>query len=315
MKTLLKIFFGLIILAGAALGGLVWVTPPPPAKPVYPAVPETGAVAASLLDGKTGKILAEKEGDLRIYPASTTKILTCIISLEEGKAMLDRDAVITPRAMGQDGTNLGVRPDMPISLHELLYGMMLISGNDAAVAAAETVGGSYDRFVEMMNEKAASIGAVHSHFANPNGLTDPNHYSTANDMVRIAAYAMRNPDFRDIVKRSTYPMRYRNGLYRDVKNRNEFLDSGYEGADGIKTGMTEAAGDCVIVSAERNGRLLIAGFYNDEKRWSDAKAWLDYGFAAAALEEDYEKRLAAEPKIYKMVNQWLGKEPYEPEMA
>lgn len=311
MKTVFKVLFGLAVLAGAALGVLVWITPPPPAKPVYPAVPPSGAVSVSLMDAGSGRILAEKEGELKIYPASTTKILTCIIALEEGKGMLDRDAVITERAMAQDGTNLGIRPDMPLSLHELLYGMMLISGNDAAVAAAETVGGSYDRFVAMMNEKAKSIGVSHSHFANPNGLTDPNHYTTADDMVKIAAYAMKNPDFRDIVKRSSYPMVYRNGIYREVKNRNEFLDSHYEGANGIKTGMTEAAGECVIVSAERDGKLLIAGLYDDRDRWKDAKAWLDYGFAVLALEEDYERRLAEEPKLYKAVNQWLGKEPYE----
>lgn len=308
MKKFFGFVLGLGILLAIGVGILIAVTPEPPKKPTYPPHPPTGAVAVSLLDAQTGKILAEKEGNLKIYPASTTKILTTIIALEEGKAKLDQDAVITPLAMGQDGTNVGIRPDMPLSLHELLYGMMLISGNDAAVSVAETVGGSYERFIQMMNEKASSIGVSHSHFANPNGLTDPNHYTTANDMVKIAAYAMRNPEFRDIVKRKTYPMTYRNGIIRIVENRNEFLDSGYAGANGVKTGMTEAAGDCVVVSAERNGKLLIAGFYNDEKRWEDAKLWLDYGFSVIEQEEAYEKAMKAEPKIYKMVNTWLGKE-------
>ena len=309
MKKLLSILLLLLIVCGCGLGALIWVTPPPPTPPMIAPPPPSKAVSAALIDGNTGEVLADKEGSLRIYPASTTKILTCIIALEEGKAKLDQNAVISPRAMAQDGTNIGLRPDMPLSLHQLLYGMMLISGNDAAVSVAETVGGSYGRFIEMMNEKAASIGVHDSHFANPNGLTDPNHYTTAYDMAKIAAYAMKNPDFRDIVKRPSYPMTYRNGVYRNVENRNEFLTSHYEGANGVKTGMTEAAGDCLVASAERDGRLMIVAFYNDTDRWTEARTWLDYGFAEAEKKAEYERKLAAEPKVYKLVNQLLGREP------
>lgn len=309
MKKIVSILLLLLMIAGCGLGALLWVTPPPPTPPMMVPPPPSQAVSAALIDGNTGEVLADKEGNLRIYPASTTKILTCIIALEEGKAKLEQNAVISPRAMAQDGTNIGLRPDMPLSLHQLLYGMMLISGNDAAVSVAETVGGSYDRFIEMMNEKAASIGVHDSHFANPNGLTNLNHYTTAYDMVKIAAYAMKNPDFRDIVKRPVYPMTYRNGVYRNVENRNEFLTSHYEGANGVKTGMTEAAGDCLVASAERNGRLMIVAFYHDTNRWKETKAWLDYGFAEAEKKAEYERQLAAEPKVYKLVNQFLGREP------
>ncbi len=308
MKSFLKFLCFLACLAGLAWGILVWITPEPPVPPVLPPPPPTQAVSAALLDGKTGEILGEKEDSLKIYPASTTKILTCIIALEEGKAKLDTDAVISSRVMSQDGTNLGLRPDMPLSLHEVLYGMMLVSGNDAAVAVAETVGGSYERFIEMMNEKAASIGVSHSHFVNPNGLTDPNHYTTARDMVRIAAYAMKNPEFREIVKEPTYHMTYRNGLWRGIENRNEFLTSGYEGANGVKTGMTEAAGECLVASAERNGELLIVAFYDDTNRWKETQTWLDYGFAVLAAKKAYEKALADEFWLYKWVNQTLGRE-------
>lgn len=311
MKKLLALLVLAVVFAGIAFGILALITPEPPKKPELPPPPKAGAVSAALIDGNTGEILAEKEGTLKVYPASTTKILTCIIALEEGKDKLEQNAVISQRAMKQDGTNLGIRPDMPLSLHQMLYGMMLISGNDSAVAAAETVGGTYDRFIEMMNEKAAAIGAKNSHFENPNGLTNPNHYTTAEDMAKIAAYAMKNPDFRDIVKRKTYPMTYRNGIYRNVANRNEFLSSGYEGANGIKTGMTEAAGDCLVASAERDGQLIIVTLYNDSKRWQDVKTWLDYGFAAAKAEKDYREALEAEPGIYKFVNRMLGKEPKE----
>lgn len=309
MKKLISILLLLLIVCGCGLGALIWVTPPPPTPPMIAPPPPSKAVSAALIDGNTGDVLADKEGNLRIYPASTTKILTCIIALEEGKAKLDQNAVISSRAMAQDGTNIGLRPDMPLSLHQLLYGMMLISGNDAAVSVAETVGGSYGRFIEMMNEKAASIGVHDSHFANPNGLTDPNHYTTAYDMAKIAAYAMKNPDFRDIVKRPSYPMTYRNGVYRNVENRNEFLTSHYEGANGVKTGMTEAAGDCLVASAERDGRLMIVALYDDTDRWKEARIWLDYGFAEAEKKAEYERKLAAEPKVYKLVNQLLGREP------
>lgn len=310
MKKWIKAVLAAVIVCGAAAGAAVAMTPPPPQPPVLPPPPATRAVSAAVIDGNTGEIYADKDGDARINPASTTKILTCILALEEGHGLLDADAVISPRAMAQDGTNLGLRPDLPLSLREVLHGMMLVSGNDAAVAVAETVGGSYDRFIEMMNEKSASIGVSHSHFANPNGLTDPDHYTTARDMVKIARYAMGNPEFRDIVREKTHNMVYRDGMYRIVENRNEFLDSGYPGANGVKTGMTDAAGECLVASAEQNGRLMIAAVYHDEDRWEDVKVWLDYGFQAARMEAAYEAALAAEPPFYKWVNQMLGREPH-----
>lgn len=310
MKTLLKAALVLLLLCGAAGAYLAATTPPPPSPPVRPAPPATKAVSAAVIDGATGEIYAEKEGLLRVNPASTTKILTCLIALEEGKALLDADAVVTPLAEAQDGTNLGLRSDLPISLREVLYGMMLVSGNDAAVAVAETVGGSYGRFIEMMNEKCASIGVSHTHFANPNGLTDPDHYTTARDMVRIARRAMENPDFRAIVKEKTHAMTYRDGMIRIVENRNEFLTGGYPGANGVKTGTTDAAGDCLVASAEQDGRLMIAAVYHDEDRFEDVKAWLDYGFAAARADDAYRAALAAEPPLYKWVNRMLGREPH-----
>lgn len=308
MKRFITCIIFILVLVGVLTGGAVYMTPPPPAKPVFGAPPAIRAAAAVVVDGNTGAVYGDKNGNVKMYPASTTKILTAIIALEEGKAKLDQNLVVTPRAMAQDGTNLGVRPDMPISLRETLYGMMLVSGNDAAVAVAETVGGSYDRFIEMMNEKAAAIGAVHSHFANPNGLTDPNHYITAEDMAKIAAYAMRNPEFRAIVKEQKHNMVYRDGMYRIVENSNELLKSGYLGANGIKTGTTEAAGDCLVASAERNGQLIIVAVYNDKKRFEDVKPWLDYGFQAAQMQKEYEAAMAAEPAFYKWVNQKLGRE-------
>ena len=181
MKRLMTYVAVVVLLILVSIGVLEYITPPPPQPPRFPAPPPVHGTSASLFWANQDITLADKNGDLKIYPASTTKMLTCIIALEEGHDKLEQEAVITPFAMHQDGTLVGITPDKPITLHQLLYGMMLVSGNDAAVAAAETTGGSYSRFIQMMNEKAESIGARHSHFNNANGLTDPNHYSTAND--------------------------------------------------------------------------------------------------------------------------------------
>lgn len=306
--NLKKIIFSVIIFILIGIFILIKITPPPPQKPKLKDLPYTKAVAVSIMDGTDGKFLGGKEENLRIYPASTTKILTCIIALEEGKNQLNDNAIITSRAMNQEGTCLGLRQDLPISLNEVLYGMMLVSGNDAAVSVAETVGNDYDSFIKLMNKKAIDIGAKNSNFVNPNGLTNKEHYSTASDMAKIAAYAMKNDRFREIVKKSSYMMKYSDGTIREIKNRNEFLESGYTGANGIKTGMTEAAGECLVASAERDGHLVIVSIYDDENRWEDVKKFLDYGFDTIKDEETYQKEMSEEPFIYKLVNRIMGNE-------
>ena len=302
---------GVVFFLSICLGIAVYVTPPPPTPPDIIKPPPIQGASAALLWTNKNKIIAEKNGDSAIYPASTTKILTCIIALEEGHTLLKKEANISSFSIKQDGTLLGISPDNPIILEQLLYGMMLVSGNDAASAVAETVGGEYHRFIQMMNEKANIIGCTNSHFSNASGLTDPTHYSTAVDMTKIAAYAMNNQMFRDIVSKKIYNMTYVDGTVQLIKNRNEFLDSKYYGANGIKTGMTEAAGECLVASAERNGQLLVMSVYNDEARWQDVQKWLNYGFSIIEQEEKYQKELAEEPRIYKWINQLLGKELYE----
>ena len=311
MKKVIVYISGVVFFLSICLGIAVYVTPPPPTPPDIIKPPPIQGAAAALLWTNKNKIIAEKNGDSAIYPASTTKILTCIIALEEGHTLLKKEANISSFSIKQDGTLLGISPDNPIILEQLLYGMMLVSGNDAASAVAETVGGEYHRFIQMMNEKANIIGCTNSHFSNASGLTDPAHYSTAVDMTKIAAYAMNNQMFRDIVSKKIYNMTYVDGTVQLIKNRNEFLDSKYYGANGIKTGMTEAAGECLVASAERNGQLLIMSVYNDEARWQDVQKWLNYGFSIIEQEEKYQKELAEEPRIYKWINQLLGKELYE----
>lgn len=311
MKKVIVYISGVVFFLSICLGIAVYVTPPPPTPPDIIKPPPIQGASAVLLWTNKNKIIAEKNGDSAIYPASTTKILTCIIALEEGHTLLKKEANISSFSIKQDGTLLGISPDNPIILEQLLYGMMLVSGNDAASAVAETVGGEYHRFIQMMNEKANIIGCTNSHFSNASGLTDPTHYSTAVDMTKIAAYAMNNQMFRDIVSKKIYNMTYVDGTVQLIKNRNEFLDSKYYGANGIKTGMTEAAGECLVASAERNGQLLIMSVYNDEARWQDVQKWLNYGFSIIEQEEKYQKELAEEPRIYKWINQLLGKELYE----
>ncbi|MBS6480106.1 D-alanyl-D-alanine carboxypeptidase family protein [Dialister pneumosintes] len=311
MKKVIVYISGVVFFLSICLGIAVYVTPPPPTPPDIIKPPPIQGASAALLWTNKNKIIAEKNGDSAIYPASTTKILTCIIALEEGHTLLKKEANISSFSIKQDGTLLGISPDNPIILEQLLYGMMLVSGNDAASAVAETVGGEYHRFIQMMNEKANIIGCTNSHFSNASGLTDPAHYSTAVDMTKIAAYAMNNQMFRDIVSKKIYNMTYVDGTVQLIKNRNEFLDSKYYGANGIKTGMTEAAGECLVASAERNGQLLIMSVYNDEARWQDVQKWLNYGFSIIEQEEKYQKELAEEPRIYKWINQLLGKELYE----
>ncbi len=311
MKKVIVYISGVVFFLSICLGIAVYVTPPPPTPPDIIKPPPIQGASAALLWTNKNKIIAEKNGDSAIYPASTTKILTCIIALEEGHTLLKKEANISSFSIKQDGTLLGISPDNPIILEQLLYGMMLVSGNDAASAVAETVGGEYHRFIQMMNEKANIIGCTNSHFSNASGLTDPAHYSTAVDMTKIAAYAMNNQMFRDIVSKKIYNMTYVDGTVQLIKNRNEFLDSKYYGANGIKTGMTEAAGECLVASAGRNGQLLIMSVYNDEARWQDVQKWLNYGFSIIEQEEKYQKELAEEPRIYKWINQLLGKELYE----
>ena len=311
MKKVIVYISGVVFFLSICLGIAVYVTPPPPTPPDIIKPPPIQGASAALLWTNKNKIIAEKNGDSAIYPASTTKILTCIIALEEGHTLLKKEANISSFSIKQDGTLLGISPDNPIILEQLLYGMMLVSGNDAASAVAETVGGEYHRFIQMMNEKANIIGCTNSHFSNASGLTDPTHYSTAIDMTKIAAYAMNNQMFRDIVSKKIYNMTYVDGTVQLIKNRNEFLDSKYYGANGIKTGMTEAAEECLVASAERNGQLLIMSVYNDEARWQDVQKWLNYGFSIIEQEEKYQKELAEEPRIYKWINQLLGKELYE----
>ncbi|MDM8142471.1 D-alanyl-D-alanine carboxypeptidase family protein [Megamonas hypermegale] len=239
--------------------------------------PDTSAESACLIDAEDNAVLYGKDENKIMHPASTTKIMTAIIALESGK--LDEPLVISSYAVNTEPSSLGLRMGDRITLREALAGMLLVSGNDAAVAVAETVAGSVPEFARLMNEKARELGAYNTHFVNPHGLTAQGHYTTAHDMAIIAAYAMKNPLFREMVGRTTYNMKYMDGHTKYVTTTNRFLKSGFPGANGIKTGFTNAAGDCLVASATRGLKTMIAVFYNDDYRWDDAQVWLEFGFS------------------------------------
>lgn len=242
------------------------------------ALPEVVGEAAVVMDSKNGQLLYEKNPHQRLYPASTTKILTAIVALENAK--LDDLVTIPKDACSVEGSAIGLREGERITLEDLLYAMLLNSGNDTAVAIAYHIGGSVEGFVEMMNKKAAELGAVESQFKNPNGLPLPDHYSTAYDMALIARYAMQNPEFRRIVSTKVKT------ITREITDAQVFLDNSnkllwrYDGAIGIKTGYTVDARQCLISAAARDNRELIAVVLKSEGTiWTDSVNLLDYGFA------------------------------------
>ncbi|RHA15858.1 D-alanyl-D-alanine carboxypeptidase family protein [Megasphaera sp. AM44-1BH] len=266
-----KLIFSLFVILLVSISGT--------AGSVQADVPPTSAEAACLIDADTGRILYRVNPDKWVHPASTTKIVTMITALDQGKDKLDKPLHISWEAANTEPSSLGIAPGDQITLKEALRGMMVVSGNDAAVAVAETVGGSVAGFADMMNAEAVKMGATHSHFVNPNGLTAAGHHTTAVDMARMAAYGLKHyPEFAYTVALPSYQMRYIDGHTKYVTTTNHFLTSGYEGASGVKTGYTQAAGDCLVASATRNGHTLVVALFNDDDRWEDAPAILDYGF-------------------------------------
>lgn len=233
-----------------------------------------GAVSAQraiLLDANTGRVLYEKDADSRSLIASTTKIMTALIVCEQCN-VLDR-MKIPKEAVGIEGSSMYLREGEVLTLQELLYGLMLHSGNDAAVALAIYCGGTVEGFAQLMNDKARLLGMTGTHFENPNGLDSPGHYSTARDLAVLAAYAMKNPIFAQTV--STKSVRVGQ---RSLQNHNKLLWR-VEGADGVKTGFTKAAGRILVSSATRSGRRLICVTINDGNDWADHAALLEDGFS------------------------------------
>ncbi|WP_213085692.1 D-alanyl-D-alanine carboxypeptidase family protein [Heyndrickxia vini] len=247
--------------------------------------------AGVLMDESSGKILYAKNANERLYPASTTKILTALIALE--KANVNASVRIGNEVLLREPeeSSAGLKPGQVLPLKVLLRAMLLPSGNDAARAIAVYIAkkdnnqpnmsseAALDYFSKLMNAKAKQIGATHSHFVNPHGLHNPNHYSTAQDLAKIAREARKFKEFRKIVSEEVYK-----DSSETFYNRNELVNRSsqhyFDGADGIKTGFTDEAGYCLVSSASRNGKKLIAVVLHSSKEnvWNDSTAMLEYGF-------------------------------------
>ena len=235
------------------------------------------ATTAVLIDQDTGQVLYDKKMHIKRPPASTTKILTAITAIEE--ADVDDIVKVSRKAAYQEGSSIYLEPGEEITLKELLYGIMLASGNDAAVAIAEHVSDSVDNFAELMNQKAREMGAQNSNFLNPNGLPQSGHYSTAYDLAVIMRYAMNNDLFAKITGTKHKTITWADHDWgRGLRNHNKMLWS-YSAATGGKTGYTRAAGRCLVTSAAKGNRRLIAVVLNCPNDWMEIKRLLEYGFS------------------------------------
>ena len=237
----------------------------------------TSAKHAIVMDGQTGKILYEKDADARSLIASCTKIMTALIVCEQTN-VLDR-VRIPKEAVGIEGSSMYLQAGEVLVVQELLYGLMLHSGNDAAVALAIYCGGTVEGFAQMMNDKARSLGLQGTHFVNPHGLDAPEHYSTARDLAVQASYAMKNPIFAQTV--STQKVTVGN---RYLTNHNKLLWR-VEGADGVKTGYTKAAGRILVSTAVQQGRRLVCVTVDDPNDWADHKAFYQQYFPRYATRQ------------------------------
>ncbi len=240
--------------------------------------PEISGKNAVAIEINSGRILYEKNAFDKANIASTTKIMTSIIAVENNS--LDDTVTVSKKASWTAGSSIGLKENDKIKLSELLYGLMLNSGNDAAVAIAEHTSGSTEAFANLMNEKAKDLGALNTHFVTPHGLDTNEHYSTAYDMAIIAKYALNNPIIAKLVSTQFYTMTFLDGKTKQLKNTNPLL-SFYEGISGMKTGYTGLAGKCLVASAKRDNLEIIVvtlGEPSSKLRISDTVKILDYCF-------------------------------------
>lgn len=230
------------------------------------------AMSAVVIDAVTGEVLYEKNADEMRGMASTTKIMTAIVALEKGKT--DAIVKISEKASRVEGSSMYLKAGEEISLGNLIYGLMLVSGNDAATAIAEHIAGSEEKFAEMMNKKAREIGVNSTHFTNPHGLSDEEHYTTAKDLAKITAYGLKNPVFAEIVKTKSITIEREKLGKTTLVNHNKLLKT-YDGCIGVKTGFTKATGRCLVSAAERNGVKIVCVTLNAGDDWNDHRNLCD----------------------------------------
>lgn len=264
------------------------------------AKPELDVNAAYVVETNTGKVIYSMDEEEKNFPASVTKILTAIIAIE--RCDLNETATVSSKALSNIPSGYVTAPifvDEQMRIEDLLYALMLKSANDAAYVLAEHIGGSTEGFADIMNEKAKEIGCKNSHFVNPNGIHNDDHYTTAYDMYLIAKYAMQNETFRKIVSTSEYTLPITNRYMQEdriMKNTNYFLQDNSkfynEDVNGIKTGTTTQAGNCIVTSISKDGMDLISvvlGSKTSDSKFSDTKQLLDYAYETYTLTNMHKK--------------------------
>lgn len=234
--------------------------------------PALSAVSAILTDGETGRVLVEQNADEHRPIASITKLMTALVTVESCPDLSTR-VVIRPEWTGAEGSSMYLRAGEELTVETLLYGLLLPSGNDAAVALAGVCAGDPERFVDWMNRRAESLGMKNTHFANPNGLNDEAHYSTARDMALLARECLKHPELMEIMGTRTITLEG-----HSFANHNKLLWR-YEGCIGMKTGYTQLAGRTLVSAARREGQTLLCVTLHDPDDWTDHAALLDYGFS------------------------------------
>ena len=250
----------------------------------------TSAKGMCVLEQQSKKVLYEKDMDKMLANASTTKIVTAITVIQNCNN-LDEIITVHDKSIGIEGTSIYLRKDEQISVRDLLYGLMLRSGNDSAIALAYHIGGSKDEFVKKMNDLCVSIGTKNTHFANPHGLDEPNHYTTAYDLALVTAYALNNPIFAKIVSTKHYTIPATNlSEARYLTNKNRLLNS-LDGCVGVKTGFTSRAGRCLVSAIKRNDITLVCVVLNCGPMFEESvqllnRAYEEYNFSPITIKDE-----------------------------
>jgi len=239
------------------------------------------AKAAVLIERSTGRVLLEHNASEELPMASTTKVMTALLAMERGNP--DDVVTVSRNAYGVPGTSIYLGLGEKLTLRDLLYGLLLASGNDAAVAIAEHIGGDVATFCSMMTERAAELGCTHTVFSTPHGLPGENHHTTAKELALIAREAMKHELFREIVSTRRASIPWEGRSYQRILNNKNRLLADYEGATGIKTGYTRAAGRCLVFGAQREGMEVIGVVLNCGDWFDEAARLMDRGFAACEM--------------------------------
>lgn len=240
------------------------------------------AAASCLIDADSGRILFGKAENKKLPMASTTKIMTCILALEHGNP--EDIVTFSDYAASMPDVQLNARAGETFLLKDLLYSLMLESHNDTAVAIAEHIGGSVEQFADLMNEKAVELGLTSTHFVTPNGLDDPEHYTTAKELCLLAAYALENSEFCEIIQTPDHSFQSQNKHRSFTANNHDSFLNSYKGAIGVKTGFTGDAGYCFCGAAKRGDTILVSSVLacgwppHKTYKWADTTALMNYGF-------------------------------------